>query len=775
MKKQSKYFVACLLFLVLVNKTKAQSCPSVTTLGTGTVTANAQGIYATDKADIRLFPSCNAQSEVSISVDKNNPCYLVASSNILNTTAQIEDQAYYYSIDGGETWYGTETYPSLSTYNTGATPPWSPDDGDPSTAFDGRGYGFISTMENTYYSNPSYDNHNGFYLVSSQDNGATPWASSPLPTWSNPATATSGVVTSTDGFDRPTIAVDDEPNSPYYNYVYTVGTEFTSTDCSSGSTGNLRFFKSINNGTGFPTTYNVTDLRNSSTGFGWGANVQTGPNGEVYVAWAEHPTGTYPASNIGFAVSINGGATWTHTNTVLSTTIAVGAVYPQYNGGVDFDCGATHQSDLTGGPNGLLVGISCSCYTALGLANDGTGYIKMTDYVAMAVDKSCGNYRGRIYIVYTTPDPGAPNTAIIQVSYSDDNGTTWVFSNNSQPVNITTTVIGGSFFPWIAVDDVTGIVSVIYYSQDGSDNNFGNATNTYVAYSSDGSQTFTNIKISDVPHLTAPIIDYANTGTSDVFMGDYIGITAHNGKAYAAWMDNRINSPESPSHNKTFLSTWQIYVSEIDYSIPDAYTAQNDNLNVAGPISIAAPAAPIPPQIYEAQNEVVVPSTSAFASASGSNVIIRAGYEVNLTNNFSAQNEMHAYIQSPLTCFNAICNGGGGRLSASNATGTAPIAEPVKEVVVATKLGANTKLSIYPNPSSGLVYLNLSAQTEGNIFVNITTLSGDQILRTSYSATEGANNFKVDLSGLTQGVYFIKITDENGTTIKNDKLMLMGQ
>jgi hypothetical protein len=33
----------------------------------------------------------------------------------------------------------------------------------------------------------------------------------------------------------------------------------------------------------------------------------------------------------------------------------------------------------------------------------------------------------------------------------------------------------------------------------------------------------------------------------------------------------------------------------------------------------------------------------------------------------------------------------------------------------------------------------------------------------------------IDASNLNSGVYFINITDENGVTIKNDKLVLMGQ
>lgn len=51
------------------------------------------------------------------------------------------------------------------------------------------------------------------------------------------------------------------------------------------------------------------------------------------------------------------------------------------------------------------------------------------------------------------------------------------------------------------------------------------------------------MKVSDTAHITQPI--------SNNYAGDYIGITAYGGNAWAAWMDNR---------NST---TWQIYVSKV--------------------------------------------------------------------------------------------------------------------------------------------------------------------------------------------------------------------
>jgi hypothetical protein len=114
--------------------------------------------------------------------------------------------------------------------------------------------------------------------------------------------------------------------------------------------------------------------------------------------------------------------------------------------------------------------------------------------------------------------------------------------------------------------------------------------------------------------------------------------------------------------------------------------------------------------------------------------------------------------------------------SASNNKG-GPSQSPKNADMTITKLGtvANIKLGIFPNPTTGLVYLNLSAQNAGGLLVNVSDLNGNQVLHNTFSANEGANSFKVDLGSLNQGVYFINITDVDDVPIKNDKIVLLPQ
>lgn len=186
--------------------------------------------------------------------------------------------------------------------------------------------------------------------------------------------------------------------------------------------------------------------------------------------------------------------------------------YRSINGGVSFTNGQRVLS-----------------YTGIRAYNSSTGdeenplfnNIRVNDFPSMAVDKSNGSHRGRIYVVVPVKENGN-GRAIIQISWSDNQGTTW-----SQLQTISIANGRENWFPWISVDATNGDIYVIYYSLDAAT---GFSTNTYVATSDDGGATFINQRVSDIAHITAPILEFMHG-----YSGDYIGITSYNGVAYAAW------------------------------------------------------------------------------------------------------------------------------------------------------------------------------------------------------------------------------------------------
>lgn len=402
----------------------------------------------TDATDVHIFPSSNVQAEVIIEINKSNPQNMLASANTLLGPANY-NQGFYSSSDGGVTWAGADALQGISGTKI---------DGDPSVAFSADGTAFLTSIAGGALGTA------GYWFQKSTDGGQN---------W------TAGVKgNSNANLDKQMNTSDNIVTSPFANNFYCTWTDFNS------GNGAVDFNRSTDKGATFSTKL---VLRSGTVGFGQGTNVQTGPNGEVYVCWADHTTvvAPYKADGMGFASSMNGGVSFTPAS----------VIFPY---------------------RGTRVDNTSSTYN----------FTRVNDFPSMAVDKSNRSHKGRIYITY--PEANATDQhSEIKVRFSDDKGATW---SAGTVVNIPTA--RESFFPWIAVDDKYGIVWVVYYAFDQAT---GFATNTYVAASLNGTTWF-NQKASDVSHITAPI---DNINFAAGYAGDYIGIAAYNGVAHPTWMDNR--------------------------------------------------------------------------------------------------------------------------------------------------------------------------------------------------------------------------------------------
>jgi hypothetical protein len=295
-----------------------------------------------------VHPSSNPQTEIHISINKTNPQALLLSSNTITIGNCI--QGAYWSTNGGASWIGNDYLPNSS-----------PGKGDPSTAFDALGNGFVATMV------PVPGNFNaapiGYSLQTTSNNGTS---------WSNPMYGANNI-----SFDKEMIVADDLSGSPYTNYVY----------CSWMGAGNVvQFNRSTDHGATFSTPINLTNY------WGQGANVQTGINGEVYVCWADYngnSTYDWTSKGLGLSRSLDGGVTFTAAQRVLSYT-----GIRQYNQSFGDDQNPLFNS------------------------------IRVNDFPSMSVDKSTGNHRGRIYVTMPVRQNGN-GKAVVQVSYSDNQGTSW--------------------------------------------------------------------------------------------------------------------------------------------------------------------------------------------------------------------------------------------------------------------------------------------------------------------------------------------------------------
>jgi len=189
--------------------------------------------------------------------------------------------------------------------------------------------------------------------------------------------------------------------------------------------------------------------------------------GRVFVTWASH-------GNIYFDRSFDGGTTW------LSNDLLVA----KQEGGWSMDIPGLSRS------NGMPV---------------------------LMIDNSKGRLRNSLYLVWADQRKGTNDTDI-WFSRSTNFGDMW-----TQPMRINQDGEGKhQFLPWMSVDEGTGYIYIVYYDRRAYDDL---RTDVYLAYSTDGGNTFKEKKISESPFIP----------TETKFFGDYTNISAHKGVIAPIW------------------------------------------------------------------------------------------------------------------------------------------------------------------------------------------------------------------------------------------------
>jgi hypothetical protein len=257
---------------------------------------------------------------------------------------------------------------------------------------------------------------------------------------------------------------------------------------------------------------------------------------EIYVTWTQFDnygsTNPDKKSNILFSKSSDQGLTWSTAlqineipgncldsdSTVEGAVPAVGPngeIYTAWAGPVglifdrSLDDGQTwldHDifvSDIPGGWDYTVPGI----YRSNGLP-------------ITCCDISNGPNRGNIYINWTDErsNNGLNQDVDVWMVKSTDGGNTW-----STPKRVNDDGPGKQqFLTWMTVDQVTGYIWFVFYDRR---NYSDTRTDVYMAVSKDGGETFENFKVSESPFIP----------NSNVFFGDYTGISAHNNIVRPIW------------------------------------------------------------------------------------------------------------------------------------------------------------------------------------------------------------------------------------------------
>ena len=388
------------------------------------------------------------QTEISVFVDPNDNSYLMNSNNSGNCGA-FYGANFFYSDDSGQNWGG-----QVEGAGGGNS-------GDPTTAISLDGRMYVGFIHSNYSQGVSYSTDGGNAWTSVQCGG----------------NVSGGML------DKNHMWIDNSASSSYDGNVYNVWTNLDG----GANYNNIEFVSSANGGVSWSSVQNISSGVNSGS-HDQGCNVQTGPNGEVYVVWAIYDSWPSDECALGFNKSLDGGATFEGESRILSNIKGI------------------RNSEVSKN-------------------------MRVNSFPSMAVDMSTGD----IYVVWTnigTPGVNTGTNRSVYMIKSTDEGDSW-----SSPVRVNQGPNDNgkeSYFPWITCDPVTGILSVIFYD----DRNVSSTqAEAWVSNSNDGGTTWEDFKVSDVAFTPSPL-----PGMATGYMGDYLGISANNGMVYPAWCDNRTGS-----------------------------------------------------------------------------------------------------------------------------------------------------------------------------------------------------------------------------------------
>lgn len=298
--------------------------------------------------------------------------------------------------------------------------------------------------------------------------------------------------------DKNHLWIDNSMSSSFRGNVYDSWTNFIT---GSADTGQVQVSRSNDGGFHWSSPFAVSRDVNALK-LNHGVNIATGPGGQVFLAWSIYDSWPADENAIGFTASFDGGGTWQPSHRIISNIKGI-------------------RNSMT------------------------SKAMRVNSFPSMAVDLSNSPGQGTIYLVWAnvgTPGINTGNDINVYLIKSTDNGISW-----SVPLKVNQDPAGlgkEHFFPWITVDAVTGGICVIYYD----DRNVSSTeVETWVSYSYDGGNSFSDFRVSDVSFTPSPV-----PGLAFNYFGDYIGIQSLNLKVYPVWTDNRLAGGQTMTWTSPF-------------------------------------------------------------------------------------------------------------------------------------------------------------------------------------------------------------------------------
>lgn len=497
------------------------SDPTIASCGSDATTPTAGGDAAGNRQ----------QNEPAVAINPQQTQVIVAGANDYCTVPTIGDawQGLYVSLDSGTTWVNSllPGYPTDTSTEGQASPIFGRGTAaaDPILDWDNENrlfYGAITFNRTT-------PNESGVAIPGVGDMTVSTFVYDPAAPLGVNYVRTVIVGQGTPSVfgagrfnDKPSLRVDDWPESPHEGNVYVSWTLFPGV----AGADQIVFARSTDHGVSFSRQIKISKrVANAQS-----SDIAVAPDGTVYVFWRQFDLSIPGIDDaIVFVKSTDGGETFTDP-AVVRTIVPYDRDDEYLTGGSARDCG-----------DGAFECVSHFVFHRADSAPQAT------------VDAG-----GNVYVTWEQLLPAADNGDTYRpdgqsravVSKSTNGGSTW-----NAPVPIDPQATGHQWWPNLEFDRSTNTIVAIYYDSR-EDPSYSvnrppgntaaalsvcagaavcNVLNTFFAASADG-VTWTNIKVSTVGHQP----EYEMFGDRQVpFHGDYLWIDANGGIAFGAWTDNR--------------------------------------------------------------------------------------------------------------------------------------------------------------------------------------------------------------------------------------------
>jgi hypothetical protein len=75
-------------------------------------------------------------------------------------------------------------------------------------------------------------------------------------------------------------------------------------------------------------------------------------------------------------------------------------------------------------------------------------------------------------------------------------------------------------------------------------------------------------------------------------------------------------------------------------------------------------------------------------------------------------------------------------------------------------------LDLYPNPTSGILYIDMDAKNLKDLSIQVYSITGAELYKQSYTNIDGQFNTTIDVSKLTKGIYTVKLVTDKGNLVR---------